>query len=257
MKSNWNPPVQPSVRLESYLEEVKLQLSEIEIAKPKNNLPYNEIKAIIELKNNPEVNIKKADKGTTTVIMNKQDKIAEGQIQLNDEENYRPLASPMVEQTHTRVERLITELHQGHHIDTMTKKWLSQTANPPRIPEFYTLTKIHKVHPVGRPIISGCEGPTERISSFVDSLLQPIAKLQDSYLKDTTDFINFIEKTIVPERIILVSMDVTSLYTNIPQEEGITTVCNAYERFHNNKPPIPTHFLIDMLRLILKENSFH
>ena len=256
VKSNWNPPVQPSVTLESYLEEVKLQLAEIEIAKPKNNLPFNEIKAIKELKNNPEVNIKKADKGSTTVIMNKQDKIAEGQIQLNDEENYRPLATPMVEQTYTRVEQLIRELHQSRHIDTMTKKWLSQTANPPRIPEFYTLTKIHKVHPVGRPIISGCEGPTERISSFVDSLLQPIAKLQDSYLKDTTDFINFIENTIVPENIILVSMDVTSLYTNIPQEEGITTVCNAYERFHNNRPPIPTHFLIDMLRLILKENSF-
>ena len=51
-------------------------------------------------------------------------------------------------------------------------------------------------------------------------------------------------------------MDVTSLYTKVPQEEGITTVCNAYECFHNNKPPIPTLFLIDMLRLILKENSF-
>jgi len=51
-------------------------------------------------------------------------------------------------------------------------------------------------------------------------------------------------------------MDFTSLYTNIPQEEGITTVCNAYERFHNYKAPIPSHFLTDMLRLILKENSF-
>ena len=81
------------------IEEVKLQLAEIEIAKPKNNLPYNELKAIKELKNNPEVNIKKADKGSTTVIMNKQNKIAEGQIQLTDEENYRPLATPMVKET--------------------------------------------------------------------------------------------------------------------------------------------------------------
>lgn len=159
VKSNWNPPVQPSVTLESYLEETKLQLTEIETAKLKNNFHYNEIKAIKELKNNPQVNIKKADKGTTTVIMNKQDKIGEGQIQLNNEENYRPLATPMVEQTYTRVEQLIRELHQSRHIDTMTKKWLSQTANPPRIPEFYTLTKIHKVHPVGRPIISGCKRP--------------------------------------------------------------------------------------------------
>lgn len=51
-------------------------------------------------------------------------------------------------------------------------------------------------------------------------------------------------------------MDVTSLYTNIPQEGAITTVCRAYEYFHQNNPPIPTHYLREMLRLILKENSF-
>ena len=55
----------------------------------------------------------------------------------------------------------------------------------------------------------------------------------------------------------LVSTDVASLYTNIPQEEGITIVCKTYETFHLNKPPIPTLHLRDMLRLILKENSFH
>ena len=55
---------------------------------------------------------------------------------------------------------------------------------------------------------------------------------------------------------ILVSMDVASLYTNIPQEEGITTVCRAYDTFHNNNPPIPTKYLRKMLDLLLKENSF-
>ena len=77
----------------------------------------------------------------------------------------------------------------------MTKKCLLQTPNPPRIPIFYTLTKIHKPKPVGRPIISGCDGPTERIASFVDTLLQPIAQKQQFFIKDTTDFISFIEKT--------------------------------------------------------------
>ena len=37
----------------------------------------------------------------------------------------------------------------------MTKKWLSQTPYPPRIPGFYTLTEIHKPTLLGRPIISG------------------------------------------------------------------------------------------------------
>ena len=105
-------------------------------------------------------------------------------------------------------------------------------------------------------IVSGCEGSTESISSFVDNLLQPIAKAQASYLKDTTDFINFIEKTKVAENVTLISMDVTSLYTNIPQEEGIDTVCKAYETFCGSKPPIPTQYLREMLRLIFKENSF-
>ena len=103
------------------------------------------------------------------------------------------------------------------------------TPNPPRIPVFYTLTKIHKPNPVGRPIISGCDSPTEQISSFVDYLLQPIAKVQKSYLKDKTDFLNFIEKTKVEKDTVLVSMDVAYiiLKTNIPQERGITIVCKT------------------------------
>ena len=52
-------------------------------------------------------------------------------------------------------------------------------------------------------------------------------------------------------------MDTTSLYTNIPQEEGIAIVRKTYETFCGNKLPIPTHILREMLRIILKENSFH
>ena len=87
------------------------------------------------------------------------------------------------------------------------------------------LTKIHKKIPVGRPIVSDSSGPTKRISSFVDSVLQPVAIKQESYIKDTTDFINFIENTQIPDNVVLATLDVSSLYTNIPQEEGIDVVC--------------------------------
>ena len=43
----------------------------------------------------------------------------------------------------------------------------------------------------------------------------------------------------MPPNTTLVSMDVTSLYTNIPQEEGINTVCEAYEEFYQGNPPCP------------------
>ena len=101
--------------------------------------------------------------------------IREGLTQLNVIEHYQPLEVPMVEQTSYKVKRLISELYREQtSIDEMTLKWLSQTPNPSHSSVFYTLTKIHKTIPAARPIISGCEGPTERISSFVDSLLQPI-----------------------------------------------------------------------------------
>ena len=66
------------------------------------------------------------------------------------------------------------------------------------------------------PIISGCDGPTERIPAFVDRLIQPTAQKQDSYLKDTTNFLNFIESTKLPKNTVPVSMDVTILLVSTP-----------------------------------------
>ena len=148
----------------------------------------------------------------------------------------------MVETTAKKALQLVKSLLSEGHIDEMTAKWLSLTPDPPRIPVFYTLTKIHKPTRVRRPIISGCSSPTERISAFVDHLIQRIAQQQASYLKDTTDFINFIERIQLPKSAILVSMDVTRLYTNIPQRESITTVCHTYEQFHQGNPPVHTRF---------------
>ena len=89
--------------------------------------------------------------------MNRENKITEGQIQLDDRNNYQPLDKPMVGDTFQRVKHLINSPRQAGCIDEMTAKWFNQTPDPPRIPVFYTLTKIHKPTLVGRPIISGCD----------------------------------------------------------------------------------------------------
>ena len=142
VKSNWIPQVQPSVALESYLEEVKLQLAEIKLSQPKNNLSSKEREALQSLKRNKDLNVKKADKGSCVVIMDTENKINEGQTLLDNSKHYRPLDEPMVKETQYKVKQLIQELHENKNIDDMTKKWLSQTPSPPRIPIFYTLTKI-------------------------------------------------------------------------------------------------------------------
>ena len=101
---------------------------------------------------------------------------------MDDKNNYTPLTTPMAKETARKMRVIINDLHQGNHIDTMTKKWLLQTPNLPRIPVFYTLTKIHKPTLPGRPIILGCDGPTERILSFLDHILVSVQFSVSVYL---------------------------------------------------------------------------
>ena len=62
VKLNWEPPVQQSVALETYLEEVRVKLAEIELITPRNNLPFKERNALRELRSNSEITIKRRTK---------------------------------------------------------------------------------------------------------------------------------------------------------------------------------------------------
>ena len=114
--------------------------------------------------------------------------------------------------------------------DETTFKWLNTLKS--------TRTQIHKPNLAGRPTVSGNGGPTERISSFIDSLIQPIDKKQKSYIKDATDFVHFVENKRhfqTTQSSLLYILDVCSLYTNIPQEEGIEVVCQYYNEHSSER----------------------
>jgi hypothetical protein len=92
-----------------------------------------------------------------------------------------------------------------------------------RTPHLYLLLKIHKQDNPGRPIISGCEGPTVKLSQYADHLLKPLLNHIPSYVQDTTDFLRriFTFNKNLPKNIILITIYVRSLYTNIPNDQGI------------------------------------
>ena len=114
------------------------------------NLTPGELQALQQLWRDKFITLKKAGKGTTSVMMSKQSKINEGLALLKEKNNFQSLTQPMVETTTRKATQLIKSLLQEGHIDHIAAKWLSSTPNPPRIPIFYTLTKIHKPTPVGR-----------------------------------------------------------------------------------------------------------
>ena len=54
----------------------------------------------------------------------------------------------------------------------------------------YLLPKIHKHlrNVPGRPVISNCGTPTEKVSEFLDYHLKPVMQSGKSYIKDTILF---------------------------------------------------------------------
>ena len=74
----------------------------------------------------------------------------------------------------------------------------------------------------GRPVISNCGTPTEKVSEFLDSHLQPIMRKGLSYVKDSGDFISKIKQIgYVLENAILITADVVGLYPSIPYDVGL------------------------------------
>ena len=118
----------------------------------------------------------------------------------------------------------------------------------------YFLPKIHKTNNPRRPIVSSIGSPTAKISHFVDVHLEKIVNEFKSHIKDTTDFINKIETiTDLPENTILITMNVKSLFTNIPNTEGINAVAKSLE--NQTDLNIPTHVIIKFLHPTLTLNN--
>ena len=139
------------------------------------------------------------------------------------------------------------------HLQKDTKRYLTQ--HNPRTARFYHLPKIHKPNIPGRPIASSCRAPTERISEYVDHHLRPLITKIPSYLKDTTDFLQkLLSLGPIPQGCNLVTLDVSSLHTNIPHNEGMKACEQALETHRSPTPP--TTYLTKMIELILKLDNF-
>ena len=113
--------------------------------------------------------------------------------------------------------RTINELQSSHLLnENIANDLLSSEA---KTPPCKMLPKVYKEGNPGRPVVSSIDSHTTKISIYIDNQLQRHVKELKSYVKDSTDFIrkiNSMEK--IPDNSILVTMDVRSLYTNIPNK---------------------------------------
>ena len=188
LRSNYIPLISTSGCLEDYIYALKIEATKLKPRKTRNNLSQRQRIALRKLKKRNDIIIKKADKGSTVVIQDRQEYIDTGLEHLSDKNTYSELEEDQTKQVAEEVTQTVRAMYQEGHIDKPTAEYLLP---PPmvRTQEMYFLKKIHKNPPTARPIVSGCDGPTERISAYLDHWLQPMAKSLPSYIKDTKEFI--------------------------------------------------------------------
>ncbi|XP_078093251.1 uncharacterized protein LOC144508913 [Mustelus asterias] len=186
------------------------------------NITQAQRNALHALKTNCNIVIKPADKGGAIVILNRTDYCKEVYRQLNNEEHYRQLpADPTKE--HTRQLNTLIKTFDPDLQNTL-RALIPRT---PRVGDLYCLPKIHKANTPGRPIVSGNGTLCENLSGYVEDILKPIVQRTPSFCRDTTDFLQKLgTHGAVEPGALLVTMDVSALYTSIPHDDGIAATAS-------------------------------
>ena len=253
--SNWNPPGPPVLEYMCFLNENSLQSKPLSQHK-RANMRKAEFDALKSLKANSDIIIKKADKGSAVVIQNRKEYIKEGLRQLNDTKFYKQIDSDLTDYHKNLVSSKVNSMLKSGEITEKCASYL--VIDNPRTANFYLLPKIHKgkLPLPGRPIVSANECPTERISQFVDHFIQPIVPTLKSYIKDSGHFLNILNDIEPKGDIILCTLDVTSLYTNIPNDEGIIAVKQSLNRSRHHLENPTNVSICELLNLVLSCNNF-
>ena len=227
--------------------------------KKRQNISPIERRTLAELQKNTQLVIKPADKGGSIVILNRSDYLIEGYKQLSNDDFYLELDTDPTESNRKLIQDTIEDLFQNGEIDISVKEYL--TDKHCKTPNFYMLPKIHKgiTPPPGRPILSANGSPTEKISQFVDHFLNPLCPKIRSYVKDSTHFLQIMEETNnIPPNSYLVTLDVNSLYTNIPVDQGLSAVKKTLTSNRPDSRCKPTNqSILNLLKLVLTKNNFN
>lgn len=272
--STWTPPdhkiSQPTLdTIQRITSSTESLIGNHEIIKQDNirlnsfhdNLSHPERLALKQLQHNADIVIKPADKGSAVVVMTKSSYIREAMRQLNNPRFYKKLDTPVFPSNIPKINQILTNMYRDGYIDKKQLDFLS-ASDADRARRFYLLPKIHKPRekwphpdmPDGRPIVSDSASESCRVSQYLDSHIRPISILHPSYIKDTYDFVQKVRDLRIPKDALLVTADVTSLYTNMEISRMIQCVKEAFHKFPS--PNRPDHYLLELLELTLRNNDF-
>ncbi len=72
-----------------------------------------------------------------------------------------------------------------------------------------------------RPIVSAINSPTHPLAKFLVKIISPVTGKTNSYIKNSTHFMEKINSPAINSKDYMISFDVVSLFTKVPIKEVI------------------------------------
>ncbi|XP_071579195.1 uncharacterized protein [Temnothorax nylanderi] len=203
---------------------------------------------------NDDVLVTKADKGQITVVMDKSDYINRMTELLNDQSTYKKLNKDPITKITSKLNQLVKSWRDNDIIDQNLYKLLNCTNG--NLPRCYGLPKVHKVGFPMRIIVSSIGSPLYNVASFLHETIHTSVKKPNSHVKDGWSFVDEIKNVSIGPDEILISLDVTALFTNIPKELVIMGIKKRWDDISQNTKMNLTQFL-HAVELVLGSTSFY
>ena len=230
-KSKWTPPEGQFASLDFFVNKCR----DINKLNFNRNTKFSNLSSEerVALKNLSERKDKAADKGGALVVWRADLYQKEALRQLSDTSFYAKVDKDLTSTNQQIVKSTINDLIVKQQLPVTATNLVITTSRTSCI---YFLPKIHKPNNPGRPIVSACSCPTELISSYLDKIMAPIVRSLPSYVKDSQHALQiFQDFNFLGEDKLIFTMDITSLYTVIPNCEGLLALKHfwIYELLRN------------------------
>lgn len=192
----------------------------------------------------------KADKGQTTVVMNKKDYICKTE-KFIEENGIVKLNKDPTKNFQSELKKVLNNIEL-----TMNKNEKKKVINMnPKPPILRALPKIHKVNIPIRPIVNYRNAPAYKLAGFLQKLLKRNINLKNNRtVQNSKQFVAEVHKLKVNKDSKMASMDIVCMYTNLPVAEAIEAVKenlkeNKFSDDENNE-------IGNLIEICLKQNYF-
>lgn len=186
-------------------------------------------------KAHPELIIAKADKGNLTVIADKSDYVNKMTELFSDDTTYET-AAPIVRAGNGRDVDLTLDVQRKiNNYITRLEPYITKSvagtlrANNTTLGRAYGLYKVHKQGYPLRPIVACVNTAVYNLSKYFSDIIHNVIGKTERYVKNSLDLKESLKEVRLPRNHILVSLDVKSLFTNVPKELVILVIRKKWE----------------------------